>query len=112
MSTEKSNKNQKSIQYHERIQLEAIVIGKNGAKQQLHEAAVKVKQTSKNLERRITDTHFALNDQTRKKKEKEFTKKKNQLIKKVEKLKNSSGGKSKQTTTSYIKLVVINLTDT
>ena len=60
-----------------------IVIGKNGAKQQLHEAAVKVKQTSKNLERRITDTHFALNDQTRKKRKKNSQKRRTNLSKKL-----------------------------
>ena len=47
-----------------------------------------------------------------KSKEKEFTKKKNHLINKFEKLKNSSGKKGKQKTISYIKQAVINLTDT
>ena len=68
-----------------------IVIVKNGAKQRMHEATVKVKQICENLKRRINDEHFALIDRTAEKsKEKEFTKKKNHLINKFEKLKNST----------------------
>ena len=79
----------------------------------MHEAKVKVKQICENLKRRINDEHFALIDRTTEKsKEKEFTKKKNHLINKFEKLKNSSRKKGKQKTISYIKQVVINLTDT
>ena len=90
-----------------------IVIVKNGAKQRMHEATVKVKQICENLKRRINDEHFALIDRTTEKsKEKEFTKKKNHLINKFEKLKNSTEKKGKQKTTSYIKQAVINLTDT
>ena len=55
-----------------------IVIAKNGAKQRLHEATVKVKQICENSKRRINDEHFALADRTTEKsKEKGFTKKKN-----------------------------------
>ena len=90
-----------------------IVIAKNGAKQRMHEVTVKVKQICENLKRRINDEHFALVDRTTEKsKEKEFTKKKNHLINKFEKLKNSTEKKGKQKTTSYIKQAVINLTDT
>ena len=89
-----------------------IVIAKNGAKQRMNEATVKEKQICENLKRRINDEHFALIDRTTEKsKEKEFTKKKNHLINKFEKLKNSTEKKGKQKTTSYIKQAVINLTD-
>ena len=47
-----------------------------------------------------------------KKNNKKFKKKKNHLIKKFEKLESSSEEKSKQKTTSNIKQVVINLTNT
>ena len=89
-----------------------IVIAKNGAKQRMNEATVKEKQICENLKRRINDEHFALIDRTTEKsKEKEFTKKKNHLINKFKKLKNSTEKKGKQKTTSYIKQAVINLTD-
>ena len=78
----------------------------------MHEATVKVKQICESLKRRINDEHFALIDRTTEEsKEKEFTKKKNHLINKFEKLKNSTEKKGKQKTTSYIKQAVINLTD-
>ena len=52
-----------------------IVTAKNGAKQRMDEAAVKVKQICENLKRRTTDEHFDLIDRTAEKsKEKEFTK--------------------------------------
>ena len=90
-----------------------IVIAKNGVKQRMNEATVKEKQICENLKRRINDEHFALIDRTTEEsKEKEFTKKKNHLINKFEKLKNSTEKKGKQKTTSYIKQAVINLTDT
>ena len=90
-----------------------IVIAKNGDKQRMHEATVKVKEICENLKRRINDEHFAIIDRTTEKsKEKEFTKTKNHRINKFEKLKKSSGKKGKQKTTSYIKQAVINLTDT
>ena len=41
-----------------------IVIAKNGAKQRMHEATVKVNQICENLKRRISDEHFALIDRT------------------------------------------------
>ena len=41
-----------------------IVIAKNGAKQLMHKAAVKVKQICENLKRRTTGEHFALIDRT------------------------------------------------
>ena len=89
-----------------------IVIAKNGVKQRMNEATVKEKQICENLKRRINDEHFALIDRTTEEsKEKEFTKKKNHLINKFEKLKNSTEKKGKQKTTSYIKQAVINLTD-
>ena len=89
-----------------------IVIAKNGPKQRMHEATVKVKQICENLKRRVIDEHFALTDRTTEKStEKEFTKKKNQLINKFEILKNNTGKKSKEKTT-YIKQAFINLTDT
>ena len=89
-----------------------IVIATNGVKQRMNEATVKEKQICENLKRRINDEHFALIDRTTEKsKEKEFTKKKNHLINKFEKLKNSTEKKGKQKTTSYIKQAVINLTD-
>ena len=79
----------------------------------MHEGTIKVKQICENLKRRINEEHFALIDRTTEKsKEKEFTKKKNQLIDKFEKLKKSSEKKDKQKITSYIKQTVINLTDT
>ena len=79
----------------------------------MHEATVKVKQICDNLKRRVKDEHFALIDRTTEKsKEKEFTKKKNHLINKFETLKNNTGKKSTEKTTSYIKQAVINLTDT
>ena len=75
----------------------------------MHEARVKVKQICG----RTNDEHFAHIDRTTEKsKEKEYTRKKNHLVNKFEKLKNSSGKKGKQKTTSYIKQAVINLTDT
>ena len=78
----------------------------------MHEATVKVKQICESLKRRINDEHFALIDRTTEKfKEKKFTEKKNHLINKFEKLKNSTEKKGKQKTTSYIKQAVINLTD-
>ena len=68
-----------------------IVIAKNGAKQRMHEATVKLKQICENLKRRISNEHFALIDRTTEKcKEKEFTKKKNRFINKFEKLKNNT----------------------
>ena len=68
-----------------------IVIAKNGAKQRMHKATVKVKQICENLKRRISNKHFALIDRTTEKcKEKEFTNKKNYLINKFKKLKNST----------------------
>ena len=71
-----------------------IVIAKNGAKEQMHEATVKVKQICENLKRRINNEHFALINRTAEKsKEKEFTKKKNHINNKFEKLKNSTGKK-------------------
>ena len=71
-----------------------IVIAKNGAKERMHEATVKVKQICENLKRRINNEHFALINRTAEKsKEKEFTKKKNHLNNKFEKLKNSTGKK-------------------
>ena len=89
-----------------------IVIAKNGAKERMHEATVKVKQICENLKRRINNEHFALINRTAEKsKEKEFTKKKNHLINKFEKLKNSTGKKGKQKTTSNIKRAIINLTN-
>ena len=64
---------------------------KNGAKQRMHEATVKVNQICENLRRRINDEHFALIDDTiEKSKEKKFTKKKKNVINKFEKLKNST----------------------
>ena len=79
----------------------------------MHEATVKVKQICVNLKMRTKDEHFVLIDRTTEKsKEKEFTKKKNHLIKKFGILQNSTGKKRKQKTTSYIKQAVINLTDT
>ena len=61
----------------------------------------------------INNVYFVLIDPTAEKsKEKEFTEKKNHLINKFEKLKNSTGKKGKQKTTSHIKQAVINLTDT
>ena len=55
----------------------------------MHEATVKVKQICENLKRRINNELFALIDCTiEKSKKKEFTKKKNHLINKFEKLKN------------------------
>ena len=90
-----------------------IVIAKSVVKQRVHEATVKVKQICENLKRRTNDEHLAHIDRTTEKsKEKEFTKKKNHLINKFEKLKNSLGKKGKQKTISYIKQAVINLTDT
>ena len=90
-----------------------IVIAKNAAKKRMHEATVKVKHICENLKRRVKDEHFAFIDRTTEKSEqKEFTKKENHLINKFEILKNSTGKKSKQKATSYIKQVVINLTDT
>ena len=90
-----------------------IVIAKNGAKQRMHEATVKVKQIWENLKRRISDEHFALiNRTTEKCKEKEFTNKKNHLINKFKKLKNSTEKKGKQKAKSYINQAVINLNDT
>ena len=90
-----------------------IVIANNGAKQRMDEATVKVKQICENLKRSVKDEHFALIDRTTEKSnEKEFTKKKNHLINKFEILKNNTGKKSKEKTTSYIKQAVINLTDT
>ena len=72
-----------------------------------------LKNESENLKWRINDGHFALIDSnTEKLKETKFTKKKNNPINKFEKLKNSSEKKDKQKATSYIKQVVINLTDT
>ena len=60
-----------------------------------------------------TPEHFALYDcTTENSKEKDLPKKKNYLIKKFEKMKISSGERSKHKTTSYIKQAVINLTDT
>ena len=57
----------------------------------MHEATVKVKQICENSKRRINDEHFPLIDRTTEKsKGKEFTKKKNHLINKLEKLKNST----------------------
>ena len=71
-----------------------IVIAKNSVKQRMHEATVKVKQICENLKTRINNEHFALIDCTAENsKEKEFTKKKNHLINKFEKLKNSTGKK-------------------
>ena len=35
-----------------------IVIAKNGDKQRMHEATVKVKEICENLKRRINDEHF------------------------------------------------------
>ena len=79
----------------------------------MHEATVKVKQICENLKRRINNEHFALIDCTiEKSKKKEFAKKKNHLINKFEKLKNSAEKKCKQKTASYIKQAVINLIDT
>ena len=73
---------------------ELIVIAKNSVKQRIHEATVKVKQICENLKTRINNEHFALIDCTAENsKEKEFTKKKNHLINKFEKLKNSTGKK-------------------
>ena len=71
-----------------------IVIAKNGGKERMHEATVKVKQICENLKKRKNNEHFALiNCIAEKSKEKEFTKKKNHLINKFEKLKNSTGKK-------------------
>ena len=90
-----------------------ITVAKNGAKQRMHEATIKVKQICETLKRGINDEHFALiYSTTENSNEKEFTKKKNNLINKFENLKNSSVKKDKQKTTSYIREVVINLTDT
>ena len=41
-----------------------IVIAKNGAKQRMHEATVKVKQICENLKRRVKDEYFARIDRT------------------------------------------------
>ena len=72
-----------------------INIAKNGAKQRMHKATVKVKQICENLKTRISDEYFALIDRTTEKcKEKEFTKTKNHLINKFKKLKNSTEKKS------------------
>ena len=68
-----------------------IIIAKNGPKERMHLATVKVKQICENLKKRINDKYFALIDRrTEKSREKEFIKKKNHLINKFEKLKNSS----------------------
>ena len=65
-----------------------ITVAKNGDKQRMHEATIKVKQICENLKRRIKDEHFSLIDSnTEKSKAKEFPKKKNNLINKFEKLK-------------------------
>ena len=42
-----------------------IVIAKNGTKQRMHEATVKVKQICENLKRRTKDEYFAVIDHTR-----------------------------------------------
>ena len=96
------------------------VIAKNGAKQRMHEAAVKVKQICESLKRRINYEHFALIDlTTEKSKEKEFTEKKNHLINKFEKLENSIEKRVNRKQhvyvyiciCIYVKQAVINLSD-
>ena len=53
-----------------------IVFAKNGAKQRMHKAPLKVKQICENIKRRTKDKQLALTDRTAKKsKEKDFTKK-------------------------------------
>ena len=106
-------KTKKALNIMKEYSRKLIVIAKNVVKQRVHEATVKVKQICENLKRRTNDEHFALIDRTTEKsKEKEFTKKKNHLINKFEILKNSTGKKRKQKTTSYIKQAVLNLNNT
>ena len=86
-----------------------IVIAKNGAKQRMREATIKVKQICENLKKESKIRTFTLIDHTTEKsKEKEFIKKKNHLINEFEIVKNNTGKKSKEKTTSYIKQAVIN----
>ena len=105
-------KSKKTFNIMKKYSRKLMVIARNGVKQRIHEATVKVKQICENLKRRINDERFALIDRTTEKsKEKKFTKKKNHLINKFEKLKNSIEKKGKQKATSYIKQAGINLTD-
>ena len=81
-------KSKKALNIMKEYSRKFITVAKNGAKQRMHEATIKAKQICENLKRRINDEHFALIDSsTEKSKEKEFPKKKNNLINKFEKLK-------------------------
>ena len=88
-----------------------IVIAKNDAKQRMHEETVKTNLWELKKENK-RQTFCAYWSCYRKIKEKEFTKKKNHLINKFEILKNSTGKKRNQKTTSYIKQAVLNLNNT
>ena len=88
-----------------------IVIGKNNAKERLHNAALKVNELCQTLKVKVSEEHYLLiQSVTDKLRENEFAKKKEHLICKFNELQTTSSKRSsQQIATTYVKPSIINL---